>query len=142
MSYHDSQFARIVSAIGDRESLYKVEVWSNELLHEWSPLPRTVIAGSKSELVEKRKLLLEEGQVLAKRLGARFFEVFGKAELSIHQMMRRSPSTRFSTSEEERATKQNSSQMMRRVALVVSVVRNENCRWWREKPASSWSSTR
>ena len=76
--YKNAQGAIIVYDISRKETFENIENWLNELKQHGDPNIDMMILGNKTDLVEQRQVLTEEGRKLAENTKAFFMEVSGK----------------------------------------------------------------
>ena len=81
MYYRDAQYALLVYAIDNRDSFDCIEAWHQGLVEDCAVMPKVAIVGNKKDLVNERKVTVEEGKALAVKLNAAFFEVSAKEGL-------------------------------------------------------------
>jgi small GTP-binding protein len=80
MYYRDSQYVLLVYAVDNQESLDRLDSWRRDIESECDPLPNLILVGNKTDLTNKREISKETGEEVAKRLGARFYEVSAKED--------------------------------------------------------------
>ncbi|EAY11551.1 small GTP-binding protein, putative [Trichomonas vaginalis G3] len=80
MYYRDAQYALLIYAIDNHDSFDSIETWHSGLVEDCSTVPHIVLIGNKTDLVDSRTVTYEQGQELAHRLNARFYEVSAKAD--------------------------------------------------------------
>ena len=98
MYYRSSSVAIMVYDITSKETLDSLDDWSTEIAEKAPHNIKFVVIGNKTDLAEQREITTEEGQNIAKQLGASLFgetsaktgeginEIFNKiAELDINQ---------------------------------------------------------
>lgn len=82
MYYRDAQFAVLVYAVNNRDSFQTIETWYRGLVDDCLSMPHVLLVGNKIDLVDERKVQREEGEELAAKLNAKFFEVSAKEDQS------------------------------------------------------------
>lgn len=80
MYYRDAQYALLIYAIDNKDSFDSIETWHSGLVDDCTSMPHIVLIGNKTDLVDSRIVTTEQGQELAHRLHARFYEVSAKAD--------------------------------------------------------------
>ena len=74
MYYRDAQYALLIYAIDNHDSFDSIETWHSGLVEDCSTVPHIVLIGNKTDLVDSRTVTYEQGQELAHRLNARFYD--------------------------------------------------------------------
>ncbi|ODV93030.1 hypothetical protein PACTADRAFT_52202 [Pachysolen tannophilus NRRL Y-2460] len=69
----DSNVAIIVYDITNKESFQSIAKWCEDVKNERGSNVIICIVGNKSDLVDKRIISTEEGEMLTKKIGAKFF---------------------------------------------------------------------
>ena len=90
MYYRDAQFALLVYAIDNQDSFNAIEAWYKGLVDDCPEMPKVVLIANKKDLEkqEKRQITYEQGEELAKKLKAKFYEVSAKEDQkSINDMI-------------------------------------------------------
>lgn len=80
MYYRDAQFALLTYAIDNKDSFQTLETWYQGLVDDCITMPNVLIVGNKSDREEQRQISREEGQELANKLNAKFFEISAKED--------------------------------------------------------------
>jgi Ras-related protein Rab-6A len=85
----DSSVAVVVYDISNRQSFLNVRRWVEEVRTERGQDVIIAIVGNKTDLSDKRQVSVEEGEALAKDLGALFLETSAKAGFNIKALFRK-----------------------------------------------------
>lgn len=80
MYYRDAQFALLTYAIDNRDSFQTLETWYQGLVDDCVTMPQVLIVGNKTDRADARQISTEEGQELATKLNAKFFEISAKED--------------------------------------------------------------
>lgn len=78
MYYRDAQFTLLIYAINNVESFNELDTWYQGLCDDCPKMPKVVVIGNKSDLEAERQITKEQGQELASKYRASFFEVSAK----------------------------------------------------------------
>jgi Ras-related protein Rab-1A len=73
----------IVYDVTDRDSFKAVEMWMGEVDKFAAPTVSRLLIGNKCDLNNERKVPVEEGQALAKKLGIKFVETSAKMAMAV-----------------------------------------------------------
>lgn len=85
----DSSVAVVVYDISNRQSFVNVKRWVEEVRAERGADVIVAIVGNKTDLADKRQVSVEEGEAMAKELGALFLETSAKAGFNIKALFRK-----------------------------------------------------
>lgn len=78
MYYRDANIIMLVYSVDDRNSFEKLDEWYESIKYQCKALPKIVLIGNKIDLEEDRVVSTEEGNNIAKKYEALFFEVSAK----------------------------------------------------------------
>jgi small GTP-binding protein len=89
MYYRGSIIALLVYAVNDEPSLQDVRNWAEEMKIQTDEMPVLFVVGNKCDLVDDRAVSTEQGDGVAKELGAFFSEVSAKSGRGIDELFMR-----------------------------------------------------
>ena len=78
MYYRDAQYALLIYAIDNSDSFSAIDNWYRGLVEDCSSLPNIILIGNKTDLEPSRTIKNIQGEELAKKLNAKFYEVSAK----------------------------------------------------------------
>ena len=78
MYYRDAQYALLIYAIDNSDSFSAIDNWYRGLVEDCSSLPNIILIGNKTDLEPSRTIKTIQGEELAKKLNAKFYEVSAK----------------------------------------------------------------
>lgn len=87
MYYRGARVVVIVFSVTDQLSFEEVEFWARGPASVCSPPPTFVLVANKIDLAEERCISCEQGQELAARLKAQYFEVSARDGTGISEML-------------------------------------------------------
>ncbi|KAF1870356.1 hypothetical protein Lal_00003562 [Lupinus albus] len=85
----DSSVAVVVYDIANRQSFLNINKWIDEVRNERGNDVIIVLVGNKTDLVDKRKVSIEEGDSMARECGIMFIETSAKAGFNIKPLFRK-----------------------------------------------------
>ncbi|KAH0793973.1 small GTP-binding protein [Histomonas meleagridis] len=86
MYYRGSIVALLVFSVIDEASLTDVKNWAQEMKSQTDEMPTIFVIGNKMDLVEERTVTTEQGESVAKELGACYYEVSAKSGRGIEEL--------------------------------------------------------
>jgi small GTP-binding protein len=86
MYYRNSIVALLVFSVIDDRSLQDVQTWAEEMKQQTEEMPTLFVVANKIDLVDERRVLPEQGQAIAKELGATYAEVSAKSGSGIDEL--------------------------------------------------------
>ncbi|MCE7742620.1 MAG: GTP-binding protein [Candidatus Heimdallarchaeota archaeon] len=86
--FQGSAVAALIYDITNRESFDKLKYWKDLLNESVGEIP-IVIVGNKTDLEEKRKVAIEEGEKLASDFETEYFEVSAKEDNNLYPVFRK-----------------------------------------------------
>jgi small GTP-binding protein len=86
MYYRNSIVALLVFSVIDDRSLQDVQTWAEEMKQQTEEMPTLFVVANKIDLVDERRVLPEQGQAVAKDLGAFYSEVSAKSGSGIDEL--------------------------------------------------------
>ena len=86
MYYQGSQCAIIVFSIDSSDSFAEASQWVEELNSHFDEMPILYLVGNKADLVDSRKVTVEEAQERADKMGATYFETSAKTGQNIDEL--------------------------------------------------------
>ena len=84
--YRGSNGIIVVYDITDRESFEQVAHWMSEIDNHANPNVCRLLVGNKADLVDERKVSVDEGEALAKQFGIPFMETSAKESSNVEKM--------------------------------------------------------
>ncbi|KAL1569639.1 Ras-related protein RABH1e [Salvia divinorum] len=85
----DSSVAVIAYDVANRQSFFNTSKWIEEVRTERGGDVIIVLVGNKTDLVEKRQVSIEEGDIKAREFGVMFIETSAKAGFNIKPLFRK-----------------------------------------------------
>ena len=89
MYYRGAKVAVIVFSVTDSASLGEIDFWATGVKAGTSPPPVLFIIGNKIDLVDERVVSTEQGQEVAKKHGAEYFEISATTGDNVDKMINR-----------------------------------------------------
>ncbi|OHT06020.1 small GTP-binding protein [Tritrichomonas foetus] len=89
MYYRGAKVAVIVFSVVDAASLNEIDFWATGVKAGASPAPLLFVIGNKIDLVDERTVTEEQGQEVAKKHGAEYFEISATTGTNIDKMIAR-----------------------------------------------------
>lgn len=86
MYFRDANFALIVYAINDENSFNAVQGWYDSLVNECMDVPTLYLIGNKIDLTDNRIISAQDGQDLATKLQAKFYEISAKTGDNVEKL--------------------------------------------------------
>jgi small GTP-binding protein len=86
MYYQGSQCAIIVFSLDSADSFTEAAQWVEELNSHFDEMPILYLVGNKADLVDSRKVSVEEAQERADKIGAIYFETSAKTGQNIDEL--------------------------------------------------------
>lgn len=86
MYYQGSQCAIIVFSLDSMDSFTEAAQWVEELNSHFDEMPILYLVGNKADLVDLRKVTVEEAQERADKIGATYFETSAKTGQNIDEL--------------------------------------------------------
>ena len=86
MYYQGSQCAIIVFSLDSSDSFTEAAQWVEELNSHFDEMPILYLVGNKADLVDSRKVTVEEAQERADKIGATYFETSAKTGQNIDEL--------------------------------------------------------
>jgi small GTP-binding protein len=86
MYYRNAIVALLVFSVIDDHSLQDVRTWAEEMKQQTEEMPILFVVANKIDLVDERRVLPEQGQAVAKELGAFYSEVSAKSGSGIDEL--------------------------------------------------------
>ncbi|KAH0785781.1 small GTP-binding protein [Histomonas meleagridis] len=86
MYYRGSIVALLVFSLIEESSLNDVKSWAQEMKAQTDEMPTIFVIGNKMDLVDERTITTEQGEAVAKELGAFYYEVSAKSGRGIEEL--------------------------------------------------------
>jgi GTPase SAR1 family protein len=86
MYYRGANVAMLVFALDDPHSLTDVELWVEEMRSQVDVMPKLYILGNKMDLIVSRRVSTQDGEMVARRVGAEYYETSAKAGSGIDEL--------------------------------------------------------
>jgi small GTP-binding protein len=89
MYFRGAVAAVVVFSLIDPLSLRDVDFWANAVRQSATPPPAIFVAANKLDLGDARKVTIEEGEIIARRYDAEYWEISAKSGHQIEEMTTR-----------------------------------------------------
>ena len=88
--YHNSSLAILVYSIDKRKSFENLEIWLNKIKEKGNPAVKIFLVGNKNDLIENRKVSIEEGEKFYEDHQLNFFiETSAKTGLNAEELFKK-----------------------------------------------------